>query len=218
MAPVAIRCFHHYDIGQCRDRFAKQRPPRITKITGEQYPAALFTLLQFQQDTGRTQNMAGIQKRSAHARRQFQRLSINRHTPESVQAVQGIRRSVKGSRNGRINTPLLVLAGRVTRVLFLQMGGIQHDQSGQFPRSGRCDDFAGKSPFCQQRQTTAVVQVRVREQHKVDALRIKSERVGIVLAQFMPALIHPAIDQDPPACALHQMAGTGNIAVCAVKG
>ncbi len=62
-----------------------------------------------------------------------------------------------------------------------------------------------------------MVHVGVREQNKVDVLRIKAERFGVFLAEFTPSFIHSAIDQYPPPGALHQMAGTGDATVRTVE-
>jgi hypothetical protein len=56
------------------------------------------------------------------------------------------------------------------------------------------------------------------EQDVIDGRRIEAKRRGVVFAEFMSALMQPAVDQYALAGAFQQMAGTGDAAVGAVKG
>ena len=62
-----------------------------------------------------------------------------------------------------------------------------------------------------------MIQMRVRKQQEVDAVRIEAERFGIFLDQFTPALVHTAIDQDALTRAFNQVTGTGDTLVGPVE-
>ena len=75
-----------------------------------------------------------------------------------------------------------------------------------------------KTVLTQQWYTPAVVEVRVCQQQVIDLSRIKTEVLGIFFFQFATTLIQTAIDQDAVASTFDQVAGTGHVTVCAVKG
>jgi hypothetical protein len=91
-------------------------------------------------------------------------------------------------------------------LLLLQVSGIEHDQPGEFAGGHGRDDFAAKPAFGQQWQPPAMIKVGVRQQHKIDAGRIKTKVAGIFLCDLAATLIEPAIDQKAPAGALDEVA------------
>src|SRR5690606_23793036 len=63
-----------------------------------------------------------------------------------------------------------------------------------------------------------VVEVRVREQHRVDARRVDRERLPVSLAKLLQALEQPAVDEQTPGGRLEQVARAGHRAGCSKEG
>ena len=103
--------------------------------------------VQFQQNAGRAEDVAGVDEGRAHAVGELQRLIVARRPAEIVEDVQASRMRVERRAIGsalRLPRAWAILA-RVARVLFLQMRGIEHHQPGQFARRRRGDDLAAKA-------------------------------------------------------------------------
>ena len=79
--------------------------------------------------------------------------------------------------------------------LVLQVSGVEHDQPGEFVGGHGRDDFAAKPALGQQRQPPAMIEMGVRQQHKIDAGGIETKVAGIFLRELAATLIEPAIDQ-----------------------
>jgi hypothetical protein len=95
--PVAVGGFHDHGIGMGRRRrVGKNSPIVVADVTGEQNPAAGGSLLQFQEDTGRTENMAGIEKGGADAWAEVIRGREINDIDKGVQAVEGVEGVVEG--------------------------------------------------------------------------------------------------------------------------
>ena len=74
---------------------AKYCAPAVAQITGKQQSVMALVLFEFQDDTGRTQDMAGIDKGGANARREPDGLIITGPSTKEFEAVQCIQRSVE---------------------------------------------------------------------------------------------------------------------------
>src|SRR5580704_17651791 len=130
-----------------RHRAAQQRVSRIAEIAREQDAALLPGFLQFEKDAGGTQDMAGVEERSAQAWRKRDRLSVGRGPAEIIEAVQRVRRRIKWF-DIRVAAPCrLPRAG--AGVLFLQVRGVEHDETRKFARGRGGDDFAAKAALRQ---------------------------------------------------------------------
>ena len=62
-----------------------------------------------------------------------------------------------------------------------------------------------------------MVDVGVTEQHRIEPGGVEAEGVAVALVAFLAPLDHPAVEQDPPARVLDQVAGTRDLASRAVK-
>jgi hypothetical protein len=74
------------------------------------------------------------------------------------------------------------------------MGSIEQDQAGELARRGRRDDLAAESLFRKQRQAAAMIEMRVREQHKINVRRVETEWIGILGRVLVCALMQAAVD------------------------
>ena len=101
--------------------------------------------------------------------------------------------------------------------LVLQVSSIEHDQPGEFVRGRGRDDFAAKSALGQQGQPPAMIEVGMRQQHKIDANGVETKVAGIFLCDLAATLIEPAIDQKTPAGTFDEVARPSNVAISPVK-
>jgi len=62
-----------------------------------------------------------------------------------------------------------------------------------------------------------MIEVGMREQHKIDAGRIEAKVAGIFLGDLAAALVEPTIDQYSPAGAFDEVARTRHVAVSPMK-
>ena len=109
------------------------------------------------------------------------------------------------------------LAGAALGFLLLQVCGVQQHHPGQLPAGWRGDDLALEAAPDQQRDTPAVVQVRMGQQQDVDGLRVEAEIGGVLLVDLASALEQAAVHQDAQPADLHQVAGAGHCPVRAVE-
>ena len=99
---------------------------------------------------------------------------------------------------------------RVQRVFLLQMCGVLQQQRGQLNRRGIGVDGPAIAIFHQTRQPARMVQVRVRQHHVINRLRIDRQRSLVAVAQFVRALKNAAIHQQPFAARFHQILRSGD--------
>lgn len=62
-----------------------------------------------------------------------------------------------------------------------------------------------------------MVKMRMGQQQKIDRRPVKTEFIRILLGQLAPTLVHTAVNQYALACAIQQMAGSGDALAGAVK-
>jgi hypothetical protein len=109
------------------------------------------------------------------------------------------------------------VARSLSRLLLLQMCGVDQYNPGELARRVGCDDFSTESSICQERQSPAMVEMSMGEEHVVYGRRVEPERLCILLRQLTTSLKHAAIDQDATIKPFHHMAGTGDAAIGAMK-
>ena len=62
-----------------------------------------------------------------------------------------------------------------------------------------------------------MIEMGMRQQHKIDAGRIEAKLAGIFLGDLAATLIEPTIDQYMPAGALDEVARTRHVAISPMK-
>src|SRR5215472_13517206 len=97
------------------------------------------------------------------------------------------------------------------------MGGVEHHQPRELAGRRGADDLSAKATLAQKGQTPAMIKVSMSEQDIVDSCRVETELSGVLLGELTTALKQSAINEDPFACAFHQMAGSSHVAIGAVK-
>ncbi len=98
----------------------------------------------------------------------------------------------------------------VLGVGFLIAGRIKEQDLREFGRGGRAVDRTAKARLYEARQVPDVVDVRVREHHRVDALLGERQILPIAEAQLFETLKEPAIDQHARVFGFQQILGTGD--------
>jgi len=152
--------------------------------------------LEFQQNTRRAENVSGIQKSGTDSRRQFDALVITHLATETTETVQRIEGRIERFGPAGLTpaaTPCTALL--VAGLLFLEPRRVEQHQPCQVDRRRSRNDFSAETPFDQQRNAAAMVEVSMGEQQVIDLRRSETERRGILLDQFPAALVHAAIDQ-----------------------
>ena len=79
-------------------------------------------------------------------------------------------------------------------------------------------DRTRESALAQQWQTANVVEVRVREQHRVEPFGVQALGHAVLCLCVGAALEHAEVEQDPGAVGFDQICGAGHFAGSAVEG
>jgi hypothetical protein len=103
-------------------------------------------------------------------------------------------------------------------LLLMKVRRVQQHEAREFARGGSGDDLTAEAPLDEQRNTSAVIEVRVGEKQIVDLGRIETKGTGILLVEFATALKQAAVDQNAAAGTVHHVAGPGDAPVGAVEG
>ena len=134
--------------------------------------------------------MSDVDKADDDPIRQFFLLMVIRCL-EQAQAVLRVVRSVDRFHHGKPGA--LVLTVPPLRFLFLDMGGVfQHDPAELF-RCRRRHDAAAETVFIKQRKVPGMVDMRMGQQDKIDAVRRNRQ---IRVDPDISSLFHSVIDQD----------------------
>ena len=129
---------------------------------------------------------------SPGARHRFQELQYGFHV---VRHIKGL---------VQLLTIMLIRLG-VPRIFFLQMRRILQQNSGEVDGSGIGEDGAAVTILDEHRQPTGVIQMRVRQHHVVDRLRINREWFEVSFVEFLRALKYAAIDEQAFARRFHEV-------------
>ena len=161
--------------------------------------------------------MPGVEKGDHDARRERDRLTVGGDAAKAVAGVECVERSIE--RRGARRIARARFASHIpARVLFLQMGGVEHHQSRQLTRRASGDDFAAETALVKQRYAPAMVEMGVGQQQHIDRRGVEPERRPVFVVEFTAALEEAAVDKQALAAGLDEMARAGDVAVGAVKG
>ena len=136
--------------------------------------------------------MAGVLERGVDAGRNVQPRRVGDVIAEVVERMQGVVERVQRLRRAVAGT----LAALCPLGLFLlQSGRIEQHDARQLAGGGGGVDAAAKPLAHELGNASAVVQVRMREQQRVDAGRVEIERFGVGVLDITLTLEQTAIDQ-----------------------
>jgi hypothetical protein len=76
------------------------------------------------------------------------------------------------------------------------MCGIEDDQPSKFARCRGRDHLAAEASFDEERQSPAMIEMRVGEEHEIDGPGIEPERILVFFRKLAAALEHAAIDEN----------------------
>ena len=93
----------------------------------------------------------------------------------------------------------------LARVLFLNFRRIGEHQRAQVLGAWRAEHASPKASSNQARQIPAMIEVRVRQNQRVNRRRRNRERLPVAVAQFFESLEQPAIDEDSMSAEVEQV-------------
>ena len=101
--------------------------------------------------------------------------------------------------------------------VLLHFSGVVQDEARQITRGVRGVDRPRETALEQQRQPANVVEVRVREQHRVEPLGVQSLGHAVFYLRVSAALKHAKVEQEPGAVGFDQVSQPGYLAGSAVE-
>jgi len=210
MGSIAIGRLDHQHVAGLDDRRRlHQQVVGTADVAGEQQrtpPAADFQRASAEDVAG----MAQPQLQAAKVERPVER--------QRLEVAQGLPRVILGvQRQCRVVLRGLVPV-RKGGIVFLQVAAIGQQQFAQCDRGRRGPHAAAKSLPHQQRQRARMVEVRMGQDHGIQARRIDRQGLPVQQAQVLVALEQPAIDQQPAARMFEQVFRSGHGAGCAKEG
>ena len=209
---VAVSGFHDDIIGLMDVvHRADDRHVAVAEIAAEDDLFRLAALRQPDLNRGRAEQMAGVDEAQRDVVADVHKLSDLTGT----EAVDGRLHVVKVvHRFIDFLAGTLGLAVLPFGLLHLDVRAVaQHDVTEVGRRLGQIDP-AAKAVFAQQRQSSGVVDVGVRDQNKVKCRRLDRQ---ILVDEYVLALLHAEIHQTAPAAHLKIGAAAGDLVRCAEK-
>ena len=203
--PVAVRRLDHGHVDlRYRLRRQQQRVVLPAEVAAEQHPVAG----QLDDREPGTEDVPRAVQRDRRTAGQVRRLGgADRCEPGDrevgVRAVEQRQRRV---------VPRVPAGACVPRVLLLQMGGVPQHHGRQLGCRGTADNRTTEAVAHQRRQVAAVVQVRVRQDHGVDAHRRDRERLPVASPPHGLPLEQAAVDQVTMTVVLEQEPAAGDSA------
>ena len=159
--------------------------------------------------------MSGIEKGRHDAGCEMQLGVVTRAAPEEAHGRERIVDRVE--RPDPLCHPAGRMTSRASRFFLVHTRSVRQHQARKLTGGLRTHDLAAEAAIHEKRQTTAMIQVCVRQQNEIDAARLEAERLGVLLTELAPALKQAAIDQNAFAGALDEVTGAGHPASSPVK-
>ena len=91
----------------------------------------------------------------------------------------------------------VVVPVRLARVLFLNVRRVGQHQRAEIPGARRAEHASPKALRDEPRQIAAVIEVRVRQDDRIDPRRIDRKRCPVALPQLLETLKEAAVDENP---------------------
>jgi hypothetical protein len=211
MQPVAVGGLHNDPVRRChRYGLAHEQIVRAPHVAREQQGPAFDV----EGHGRRAQDVPGAVEGGRHARRDMGR-RVKRQVCQAPQRQHGVFFGVE--RLGRLVARGVMPVGE-GRALFLDAAAVRQQQLAQVDGGRRGQHHPFETLANQQRQRARVVQVRVREQHRVNAAGVEGQRLPVHLPQRLPALEQAAVDEQLVTAMFEQVLRAGHRAGCAQEG
>src|SRR6185436_8275359 len=144
-------------------------------------------LVQLQQDETRSKNVTGDSEARTNSRRRLKCLTrVWKRLYEferSISIFFGVER-----KRGFVLRQVMAIA--IVSIFFLQTASVRQQDLQQVGSATRAVNWSTKALSDQARQVAGVIDVRVRDQHGVERVRIERRILPVALAQFLQALKH----------------------------
>ena len=217
---AAVGALHDHDVGGLEPvRVEQDGRVVLTEIAAEHQRALGVALAQPQLDARGPEDMSRIVLAQRKARERLMPFVVA-HRAHQAQRLLHIVEVVERLRDGLIAIiapfalPALVDA---VGLAHRETGGVAQ-QYGEQVTAGRVGvDRAAVAALDQQRQPTAVVDMGVAEDDRVDGRGLERERVTVAAHRIATALHQPAVEQHLPPCDPQAVAGAGDLACSAVE-
>ena len=187
--PVAVGRLEQQHVGALDRRRVRQHGPAVAaEVAAEQHRLVADP----ESRVGRPEQMTGIDELDLHAGHDRHRTVV----ADRLKLRQRPRRVELGIERQRGRVLRIAVPVRLARVFFLNVRGIGQDERAQIARARRAEDAAAESAGDQPRQVAAMIEVRMRQDDRVDPPRDRSEaRPSSVRA----APSAPETARNPPA-------------------
>jgi hypothetical protein len=205
MHPVSVGALHdqHVDAGGMLG-VAQDAPSRPAEVSAHAETQRAAAAPEFERGERRAEDVAGVEVLDPHALHQRPGRAIRvRH--ESLQRALDVHRTVE-----RLAPRAGVVAIDVLHVLRHQMGAVREHHLAQVRGRGGGVNRAREPLRDQRRQVADVVEMRVRDHHRVERRRLFPERAVHPFRFVTPALVEAAIEQPARVAEAQPVAGTGD--------
>ena len=106
------------------------------------------------------------------------------------------------------------LARRTFRVVRGNRGAVKQQDARKVATGCGCENRPAETALVKQWQPTAMIDVRVAQDNRVDFRRVERKRLAVSLAVRYTALYEPAVEQDAVATDLDDVTGPGDLSGC----
>src|SRR5687767_14131653 len=193
--------------GRRRFRIANDRLVILAEVAREKHATLLTSVRDFDEHLTGTKYVTGDSELSVDIFRDTNRRPVVRHYLKQLQSLARVLFGVKRERR-RVLRDLVPIA--IVGFFFLQTRRVRQKNSREIGSPARAIHWSAKTMTHQTRQVTGVLDMRVRQQHRVKRSSIERRLLPITLSQLTPALKQPGINQHARAIRFDQVFRAGN--------
>jgi len=211
MYAITVGGFHE-DVIRLPDvgRVANDRAVGPAHVAGKEHAAPFAVDAGADTDDRRAQDVAGLAEHGVDVFGDLHDLAVLDRREQRERRLRVFGRVQRDFRIRAFAPLALVTLALVLGVLFLDLGRIQHDDSRDLRRGGRAVDPSLETVLHQLRQQTAMIQVRVGQQHRVDAGRREVKRLPVPCLE-LTFLIQTAVHEKACAVDLQKVTRPGDV-------
>src|SRR5262249_4531258 len=206
---VAVRRFHDHDVRVLEGHgIGQQRSPTGPEVAGEDHGSPAAVLLPGEVDTGRAENVAGVDEAGRDSGRDLYR-GVVAYGPEQAAQPLDVLLAVQGLEERLARAlALLVLA---LEIADLEAVGVAHDHPSQVEGLRGAEDRAGVAPPGEGGEPADVVEMGMADDDGVEVPARESRDLSVLGDRSAAALIEPAVDQYAGALGGDLECGTGHV-------